>query len=377
MVLAKTRLALAQPLSGLHTAGAAALAALPTELEGSRIGCSVEGVPTRLALRGERLELALTTALVFWRLDQVPIATKLVAAVQRSLPALAGSPDAGPLRSWCVAMQQGLTAFTRAREAGRVACEGANWGVAAAAFTNELPAVERVCLVAGARLRAGRAAARSGAAAVTGLDSAKRDALLRDAIADCADALAAHPGCLQALLQRGRGRARLRDWNGAVADLRQVVAEVRAGRRGVVACDRVDVHMDVLEGELRSALTAAGGGGGGGPKAAPHGRGPTGQRAREKSPPSARERSPPSPVRSAFPVDVDLYKLLGIEPTATATEIRKAYLVAAKKYHPDKHAGSPPAKLKEVEAIMKKVVNAYEILSDERAKREYDARRRK
>ncbi len=63
----------------------------------------------------------------------------------------------------------------------------------------------------------------------------------------------------------------------------------------------------------------------------------------------------------------DLYKLLGIGREANKAEIKKAYRDLAKKYHPDRNSGNEEAEKKFIE-----VNKAYEILSDEKLKKEYD-----
>ncbi|KAL7493281.1 hypothetical protein ACHAWT_004841 [Skeletonema menzelii] len=63
-------------------------------------------------------------------------------------------------------------------------------------------------------------------------------------------------------------------------------------------------------------------------------------------------------------VDTDkLYETLGVEKTATKKEIRKAYMKLSRTHHPDK--GGDEHKFKEISA-------AYEILSDEEKRAQYD-----
>jgi molecular chaperone DnaJ len=65
----------------------------------------------------------------------------------------------------------------------------------------------------------------------------------------------------------------------------------------------------------------------------------------------------------------DLYEVLGVDKTASQTEIKKGYRAKAKEYHPDKNQGD-----KEAESNFKDVAYAYEILSDENKKEMYDTR---
>lgn len=63
----------------------------------------------------------------------------------------------------------------------------------------------------------------------------------------------------------------------------------------------------------------------------------------------------------------DYYEVLGISKSATDAEIKKAYRVLAKKYHPDMNPGD-----KEAEAKFKEASEAYAILSDPDKRRQYD-----
>ena len=64
----------------------------------------------------------------------------------------------------------------------------------------------------------------------------------------------------------------------------------------------------------------------------------------------------------------DYYEVLGVEKTATADEIKKAYRKLAKKYHPDANSDNK----EEAEKKFKEIAEAYEVLSDEGKKRQYD-----
>ena len=64
----------------------------------------------------------------------------------------------------------------------------------------------------------------------------------------------------------------------------------------------------------------------------------------------------------------DYYKVLGVERTASADEIRGAYRKLARKYHPDVNPNN-----KEAEARFKEINEAYQVLSDAEKRKKYDA----
>ena len=61
------------------------------------------------------------------------------------------------------------------------------------------------------------------------------------------------------------------------------------------------------------------------------------------------------------------YEVLGVEETATADQIKKAYRKLSKQHHPDMNGGD--------EATFKEVAEAYEHLSDDVKRAQYDASR--
>jgi molecular chaperone DnaJ len=73
---------------------------------------------------------------------------------------------------------------------------------------------------------------------------------------------------------------------------------------------------------------------------------------------------------SAKDYQKDYYKALGVPKTATPAEIKKSYRELARKWHPDANKGSADA-----EERFKEITEAYNVLSDEKQRKEYDEAR--
>ena len=70
----------------------------------------------------------------------------------------------------------------------------------------------------------------------------------------------------------------------------------------------------------------------------------------------------------------NFYQLLGVKPSASESEIKKAYHQKIKEYHPDKHQNTEFEWVREQAANMsRELTNAYKTLSDRASRERYDA----
>lgn len=71
---------------------------------------------------------------------------------------------------------------------------------------------------------------------------------------------------------------------------------------------------------------------------------------------------------------LDYYRLLSIEPSASSDEVRRAFHQFAAKYHPDKFlgGGAAPHKIERAAQIYRRGAEAYKVLTDPRRRKLYD-----
>lgn len=69
------------------------------------------------------------------------------------------------------------------------------------------------------------------------------------------------------------------------------------------------------------------------------------------------------------------YQILEIERDASESQIKKAFRILAKKYHPDKiDINDSPDRIEIAKCMFRDILNAYDVLTDEKRKSEYDRR---
>ncbi|GER46030.1 DNAJ heat shock N-terminal domain-containing protein [Striga asiatica] len=173
-----------------------------------------------------------------------------------------------------------------------------------------------------------------------------------DAIADCCIAAALDGNYYKAISRRAAYYEIIRDYGQAAADLQKLVSlltkEIEKKTNQSGASDKID-----RENELRQA----------------------------------RLKLLEMEEAAQNEIPLNMYLILGVDPCASASEIKKAYRKAALKYHPDK-AGQSLGKnensddgiwkeisekvYKDAERLFKMIGEAYQVLSDSAKRSQYD-----
>lgn len=101
------------------------------------------------------------------------------------------------------------------------------------------------------------------------------------------------------------------------------------------------------------------------------------RRSRPGPPTACDEHSEAAPAPNGGPARiydarVTYYEVLGVVPTATAAEIRRAYVDLARRHHPDFHTNASAAVRAAAERDMQRLNDAWEILGDPEQRRGYD-----
>lgn len=139
---------------------------------------------------------------------------------------------------------------------------------------------------------------------------------IRDAIADCTEALKSNPTYLKVLVLRAKSHSDMEMYEECVKDYEAAL--------------KIEKTMEIKTA-LRDAKNAL-------------------KRSKRK----------------------DYYKILGIDKNASDDEIKKAYRKRALVHHPDRHASATDEEKREQEKKFKEVGEAYAILSDPQKKTRFD-----
>jgi DnaJ family protein C protein 7 len=265
---------------------------------------------------------------------------KLAEALQRPFPPAGARPLAKLAQKLDAERAEGNEAFKRQ-----------DWSAAVSAYTRAL-AVDPSHARFNALLYCNRGAAYG------------KQSQLQQAFADTSAAIALDRSYAKAYLRRAELRVRCGDRTRALEDFGTAQRLDMEGAVGQEAARR----MHEMKREQARTASGAGAGAAGGAYAGAGGR-----------PRSAHGGGAQSGARGggggahAGSSGKSHYEVLGLEPNATADQLRKAYKKLCLKFHPDKNAaGNTPDKAAANRAFLE-VQKAHDVLSDAAAKRAYDA----
>jgi curved DNA-binding protein CbpA len=73
---------------------------------------------------------------------------------------------------------------------------------------------------------------------------------------------------------------------------------------------------------------------------------------------------------------IDLYAVLGLDPSATQTQIRRAFRALLRRHHPDTRVLEDSAQAKVSDAALQRILSAYAVLGDPDRRGRYDQQAR-
>lgn len=371
LVYANLRAQAAFGLKKYEKARSICVTSLPPALQGTS-----EYTVSRMPPHPLTFQLAMTAAKVYWAMDNVDSAERLLSAILHLAPSQSEAAKNATL------MVRHIKAYLTARKEGREHMQTQNYESSLLQYNAALHiAMKFEIPIAIASTHSNRAAV------YTAMGK------YHESIEEATKALDVFPKHYKAILRRARARAALSDWNNAILDMRQVIQGVREGQPGTPLSGRTDETEQSLMAEMNK-LTAsrndqaakqaakeaerkaqearkkyhseADTSRGWEQKAKSNaGANAWGRYQRSENTYSHRSRShAPSSSAGIHAKFVNHYQVLEIPENADEALIRKAYKKAALKTHPDKPSGSAEK--------FKAVVEAQEILLDTHKRLEFD-----
>jgi len=261
------------------------------------------------------------------------------AALKHTAEALRLDPDHAPAKG----LRHEIKAIVSQKDAGNDAFKRGDLAEAVRCYTAALALAGERDIIR-ATLHVNRATAHARAS--------QHDA----AIADCTDALAVDARNVKAILRRAACHLELRQYDKAIEDY-DLAADRAPDEQG----------QKSVRHAARPCVTPRGGTAG-----------TCAVRPSPCSPPRLRARVQARELKRKAKLEklkasrIDHYKVLEVDKSASAVEIKKAYRRMALRWHPDKNSATT-AEHTAAEAKFKEVNEAYDVLSDAAKKERYDS----